>query len=340
MIMHKPYTYITRFLAGQTATLLLLTTFSFAALGSDQHRYDDQVTKQDEEHQQSDPLDHEAGQEVHPEDVVKLSAHEIEEFGIQLSVAGPGTLRKQESVPGEVVANADRLAHIYPRFPGVVKSVRKGIGDEVKAGDVLAVIESNESLEKYDVKSLIGGTVIDKHLTVGEVHSEERPAFVIADLDTVWVNLSIYQTHLQHVQRDQEVLISVGNGIPDRRGRISYVSPILDPHTRTATARVVLANKDGKLRPGLFVNATITTDQREAAILVPKSALQHFEGSTVVFVSTQDGFEPRPVDIGDQDHSFVEILDGLSVGDEYVNRNAFTLKAELTKSGFGHGHAH
>jgi cobalt-zinc-cadmium efflux system membrane fusion protein len=221
-----------------------------------------------------------------------------------------------------------------------VKEVRKHIGDYVRTGEVLAVIESNEGLVPYQMKSFINGTVIEKHMTLGEVHSEDVDAFVIADLDTVWINLSIYQMHLPKVAVGQKVVISAGEGVPDAKGVISYISPSLDEHTRTATARVVLPNRGGRWRPGLFVEGRITVEETEAALLVPKSALQTMEGRTVVFVEAQESFKAQPVEIGRTNDTSAEVLSGLEPGQEYVSKGGFVLKAELLKGAFGDEHCH
>lgn len=289
---------------------------------------------------EADHSDHEEdGPEDH-EDIVRLTQAELDEFGIQLSTAGPGTIRIQIVVPGEVVVNDDKLAHIAPRFPGVVKKVNKRLGDRVRTGDVLAVIESNEGLVPYEIKSLLDGIVIEKHITIGEVRSPDEPAFVIADLDTVWVNLSIYQMHLPYVRVGQQVTVSSGQEFADATGVISYLSPIVDEHTRTATARVVLANHGGNWRPGLFVEGRIVANEHRVSLLVPKLSLQRFEGNDVVFVHTPDGFIPMPVSIGRADPLSVEILSGLTPGQRYVSKGGFTLKAELEKSSLSGGHHH
>ena len=323
--------------------ILVFCWFTLAGTGLAGDEHDHQQTHVDSgQHTESDQQtahDEHEGHDEH-EEFVRLSKAEMQEFGIHTALAGPGTLHIEFTVPGEVAVNYDRLAHIAPRFPGVVKQVNKHLGDEVKKGDVLAIIESNEALVPYEVRSLLDGTVIEKHITIGEVHSEESPAFVIADLSDVWVNLSIYQMHLPYVRVGQKVVISAGQEFPDATGRISYLSPIVDEHTRTATARVVLDNTDRRWRPGLFVEGKISADKIGVALLVPKSALQNMEGRTVVFVESEESFVPQPVRVGRTNSNSVEIISGLSPGQRYVNKGAFTLKAELQKSALRGGHGH
>lgn len=299
---------------------------------SEQH---EDVGGQEELGDHADEHDHDEHQ-----DVVHLSDAEMEEFGIDVDVAGPGKLRSEITVPGEVVVNYDRRAHIAPRFPGIVTEVRKRVGDHVRKGEVLAIVESNEGLISYEVSSFITGTVIEKHMTLGEVHPEDAEAFVIADLDTVWVNLGIYQMHLPKVAVGQKVVISAGKGVPDARGVISYISPSVDEHTRTATARVVLPNRGGRWCPGLFVEGRITIEEEGVAVLVPKSALQTMEGQTVVFIEAQEGYMMQPIEVGRFNETWAEVLSGLIPGQEYVSEGGFVLKAELLKGAFVDEHGH
>ncbi|HWR84254.1 MAG TPA: efflux RND transporter periplasmic adaptor subunit [Candidatus Deferrimicrobium sp.] len=272
------------------------------------------------------------------ESVIRLTQAEMDEFGVQVGIASAGILHQQIIVPGEIVLDGDHVAHITPRFPGIVKEVRKQIGDEVKQGEVLAIIESNEGLTPYEVKSLLTGSVIEKHISVGENSSAEETAFLVANLDTVWVNLSIYQMNLPDVRVGQRVEILTGFGVPDATVTIAYVAPIVDESTRIATARVVLPNRDGKWRPGLFVEGRISVRDITVPLVVPKTAIQTIDGQPAVFVETENGFVPQLVSLGRSDGWSVEITAGLRVGDSFVTTGGFTLKAELMKSSFGDEH--
>lgn len=304
--------------------------------GHDEHDHDDGV----EEHGESDDHDDLAEHDEHESEFVQLTPAEMQEFGVVLDTAGSGTIRNEVIVPGEVAVNGDRIAHIVPRFRGVVTEVRKRIGDRVNTGDILAVVESNEGLTPYNVTALMDGTVIDKEINVGEVHRGDSPAFIIADLDTVWVNLSIYQMHLGDVRIGQSAAITADHGRHYENGTISYVSPVVDEHTRTSTARVVLDNRRGHWRPGLLVEGRIAAESYEASIVVPKSAIFHMEDVEVIFVLTPEGFLAQPVQIGRTNHSNAEIVDGLTAGQVYVAAGGFTIKAEMQKGSFGSGHAH
>lgn len=351
--------------------------------------------------------------------VVRLGDAELKEFGIEVGTAGPGNLKVQVSLPGEVVANADRLAHIVPRVSGVVREVRKSLGDRVRKGEVMAVLESREladakaaflnateklalartnfareedlwkkrispeqdflqanqvlaearielrsaeqklhalgfsdeylaqlpsqpdmSYTRSEIVAPFEGTVIEKHISTGETRKDDAEVFIIADLSSVWVNLSVYQKDMPYIRKGQPVVVSAGHGIPDMSGVISYIGPLVGEQTRTAVARVVLPNKGGNLRPGLFVTGVITVDSVPVSLLVPKTAVQTVEDKPSVFLKTGEGFLLQPVTIGRANDTHVEITSGLAPGAHYVKSGAFTLKAQLSKGAFGDGHGH
>src|SRR6185503_4454062 len=198
-----------------------------------------------------------------------------------LGTAGPGEVDAGIDLPGEVRPNGDRIAHLSPRFPGIVREVRRQTGDRVRAGDVLAVIES-ENLSPFELRAAFDGTVIDKHITPGETVTRDDVAFIVADLSTVWVTISIYQSALSQVDVGRPVVLSASHGALQASGTIGYVTPVVDQATRTASARVVLPNPEGAWRPGLYVTATVY-DPRPAPIVIARQAVQTVEQKAVVF---------------------------------------------------------
>jgi cobalt-zinc-cadmium efflux system membrane fusion protein len=274
------------------------------------------------------------------EGFVELSAAERETAGIRVGEASVRTIRLEQELPGEIAVNADRLAHVVPRFAGIAREIRKNLGDAVRANEVLAVLESNEGLSLYEVKSLIDGTVIEKHITLGEFVSDEQDIYVVADLSTVWVNVTVYARDLERVRAGQPVHIHAAGVSEEAQGRIEYVGPIVGEATRTAVARVVLPNPRGTWRPGLFVSARVRTDDALVPVAVADGALQTVQGLPVVFVEEPRGFRARPVRTGRTDGEWVEIVAGLSAGERVAEAESFLLKSELLKSEAAHGHQH
>lgn len=284
---------------------------------------------------------HEGEEGAHEEKPILLTEAERKEFGIVMAVAGPGDVSVTIDLPGEIRANQDRLAHIVPRFEGIVNEVRVGLGEQVAPGQTLAVVESDESLSPYDVKTLVAGTVIEKHATRGEAVSRNEALFVIADLSTVWVDLAVYQRDLARIRPGSEAAVRVGHEESSASSRVVYVAPVIDEISRTATARLVLPNPEGRWKPGMFVNALVVVDDVRVPVAVPPTAIHFLDGGEAVFVEEEHGFVPRPVATGRRGSGLVEILSGLDEGEAYVREGGFLLKSEHEKESFGHaGHAH
>ena len=100
-----------------------------------------------------------------------------------------------------------------------------------------------------------------------------------------------------------------------------------------------MRNPRGRWKPGLFVNGTILTDEF-TAVAIPKTAVELIDNKPCVFVRSTEGFEPRFVSLGREDQAMVEVLDGLKLGEQYVTKGGFTLKAELQKEQFEDGNGH
>jgi len=195
-------------------------------------------------------------------------------------------------------------------------------------------------LTLYEIRSPGDGVITEKHVVQGELLNDESRPFVIANLNHVWVNLTVYQKDLEKINVGQKVQIISGYGIPDVESEIVYISPKVSEETRSAAARVVIDNKDEKWRPGLFVSVVVTLSNLSGDIVIPKTALETINNQTVVFIKNEEGFELHPVTVGRSDNTYIEILDGLHAGDKYVAKNAFVLKAQMQKASFGDGHGH
>jgi len=193
----------------------------------------------------------------------------------------------------------------------------------------------------YAVRAPFAGFIIEKHLTLGEKVNGDESVFSIADTSSVWVRFSVYQKNIELVKPGQIVRISLGPS-GSREGEVAYISPVIDEQTRSVQARVVLDNKDGSLRPGLYVTVSMASQPHDAAVVIPQLAVQVLEEKEVVFVENGDGFDAVPVKLGAADRERVVVTSGLRPGQRYVVRGAFDLKAQIVTSGLdahaGHGH--
>lgn len=347
---------------------------------------------------------HEAHQEVH------LSDAQLKEAGVEVGRAVAGTVVVSLSLPGEVALNEETLAHVGPRVSGTVRKIEHRLGDEVKAGDVLAVLDSADVAEMqgevmvarerlalakaeherkrklyeekigsqkefvaakqahaearvalksamralgaktggrgasggYLLVAPIDGTIVDWHIGVGEVLGSDVKAFTIADLSSVWVQVTVYAKDLAKVRTGQRAVVR-GEGIETpTEARIAYLSPTVGRLTRSAQARIVLEEPGQAWRPGLFVTAEVEVDEIDAGVVVPQAAVQRHDGRSVVFVRRGDRFSVRPVTVGSHGHvdgqRVVEIVEGLEAGTQVATANSFLIKAELGKATAGHQH--
>lgn len=197
------------------------------------------------------------------------------------------------------------------------------------------------SLTRYTLRAPMGGQVIERSLAVGQDVMGSEEAFVIADLSTVWVAVTVYANDLQTVRAGQAVVVTAQGdalGGPVGRGTIRYVGPLVGGATRSARAIVVLSNGDGRWRPGMFVTAVIVQETTEVPLAVRAEAVQTWREMDVVFTRVGDAYEVRPVTLGRRSGDLVEVLDGLAPGQEYVAVGSYLLKAELEKAGASHDH--
>lgn len=360
--------------------------------------------------------EHGAHEGEHQEGVVTLSPDAQKQAKIAVVPVQPQLVADAFATTGEFEANADRLAHVKPAVPGRVTSVLKTVGDRVRAGETLAILQSSElgdaqaaylealsrlalaregverqrklfaedltarkdvaaaesdlrlaridqERSRHRLRTLglsterlallerhqridsslplvapLRGVITERHLTLGETVEAggAESAFVIVDTQELWVNANLYEKDLARVQVGQVAEVTTP-AYPGRafRGRVSLISPVLDPETRTAQARIVVANPEGLLKPEMFANAFFRIGARRA-LAVPARAVMQDKGETYVFVQKgETSFEKRNVALGPVHSALVPVTSGLQEGERVVSDGAFTLKAELLKESFG-----
>jgi cobalt-zinc-cadmium efflux system membrane fusion protein len=240
---------------------------------------------------------------------------------------------------GKVILNEDRAAHIHPRFPGVILQVNKQLGARVRKGEVLAVIESNESLQPYNVVSQMDGVVVNRHASAGESVTGEDELFTVADLSTVWVDFQVYRQDFNRLKRGQSVrVIAEAEGMAPAEARLGYLSPSVETHSQSLLARVELRNAGGVWTPGLFVRGEVAVEEFVSPA-VRMEAVQQFPDGPVVFVREGgDRYLAHRVTLGRRDGDFVELLSDPKPGEPYVSQNSFLLKAEIGKGEASHDH--
>lgn len=362
-----------------------------------------------------------------------MASETVDSAGIEIQTAGPVRMKTILELPGEIGLNKNRVAHVVPRLSGVVTEVRKNLGNRVKKGEVIAVIDSRELAEataeyiesvnrlefaqtsfvreeglwkkkispeqdflasrqalkeaeiarqaseqkllamglskevlkslaiessgpaidrevqththfvgkpltRYELAAPLGGTIIEKDVSIGEAVKADADIFTISDLETVWGEITVYQKNLGMIRIGQPVTVRSRELNLETTGRISFIGALVEEETRTAKAHVDIANPKGVWRPGIAVTVEVVSEDVPVPIAVLSEAIQTFRDWNVVFVRYGNQFEIRPLELGRTDGKWVEVISGLSPGEKYAATNSFVLKADLEKSGATHDH--
>jgi len=339
---------------------------------------------------------------------VKLTDEQQKASGINVAPAGPAKVQAANEFPGEIRFNEDRTAHVVPRLAGVAEAVPASLGQQVRQGQVLAVIASTSlseqrselltaqrrqeaarvtfdrekklwqdrisaeqdylqaqaalreadiavanarqklaavgaaassaGLNRFEIRAPFDGTVVEKHLALGEAVKEDASIFTVSDLRSVWAEFAVAPRDLAVVRVGQKVVVSSTAFSEKVEGTISYVGSLLGEQTRTARARVTLANPQGAWRPGLFVTVSVLGAEEDVPVAVAADAVQTIDNQAMVFKAIPGGFQAIPVKPGRSDGKTAEVLAGLQPGEKVASSNVFVLKSELGKASAGHEH--
>ena len=240
----------------------------------------------------------------------------------------------KQAIQGKLVADTD--------FAAAKNTVLLMAGD---AFDFTSLAETSVALQTLSLRAPASGVVIDVGGVRGQqVAPESTPLVTVADPARLWVVVQIPEALIAQVQVGSQVEVTGFSGSRLATGTISHLTPEIDPHTRTGRARVAVADS-GLLRSGMYVQAAIVPEAAKniaAVLAVPESALQTFEGMTVVYIEDLTGdqatFHPRPVSIGPVQGGYAPILSGVKAGESVVVQGAFLLTADLGKEGAAHEH--
>jgi len=268
-------------------------------------------------------------------DIAEISDEAAELSGIAVDAAGPATVKETITLSGRITLNQNTTAQVKARFAGIVREVKKGQGESVTTGDVLAMVESNDSLQVYPVKSPINGVILARNTNVGDV-AGDTPLFTVANVSDVWAEFHVFPRDIDRIKNGQDVNVTSFEGHHTGEAPITVVLPVAEASSQTVIARVVLSNSEGLWHSGMTVRGEVAVNQMQAALAVKTSAIQRMEGKTVVFVKDGTRYSIRPVKTGLSDSQFTEIVQGLQEGETYVSQNSFLIKADIGKAGAEH----
>ena len=394
----------------QLASLLLLGGLSITLLAGCGDKQ--APTKEVKQPEKTEPAGKGAPQPEKPQEekggekLLALSDEEVQRAGIKVQKLELQERAEQVTVTATIQANQDRLAHVAPRVPGRLVKVTARLGDRVKPGQALALLDSIELGEArsshlqaaseaalaqagferaqrlqadniipekeflraraehekaraslraaadklrmmgVDPEKLSGsvfpltapfaGTIIEKKAVLGELAATDQSLFTVADLSALWIESDLFEKDLGKVKVGAQAAVTV-SAYPNEvfKGRLTYISSVVDKESRTVKARVEVPNPDGRLKPEMFATAAIQTGASVKALLVPEDAVLLLQGQPTVFVAERGGFEPRAVEVGERAQGQAVIKSGVEAGEAVVVGGAYALKARLLKSQIG-----
>ena len=268
---------------------------------------------------------------------VQIAPDSASAAGIEVETAGPHLLHDLLPLHGRVVVAPEAVRTVSARFPGVVREVRKRVGDRVRAGEVLARVEADESLRVYDLTAPIAGVVTARAANPGE-HTGAAPLFTVSDLDELWAELAVFPRDMARVQPGQTVRITGADGSPQGTGRVTRIAPLAEVDRQAVSVWARIEEPAAGWTPGLGVTAEVLTGAAQVPLAVRTAALQGFRDFTVVFARVGDTYEVRMLELGRSDGEYTEVLGGLKPGTEYVTAQSYLIKADIEKSGASHDH--
>lgn len=315
---------------------------------------------------------------------------------------------------GKIMANENQLAHLSARVPGRIVAVTADLGNLVKRGDRLLLLDSpaigeaqlefrkarttlsvaekaldrakalidrgaigagehqrreaeyenaradaheaeeklhllgmtEEEIRQLAAKQLprhvavatvylrapFAGELIERNATVGEVIDPNKTLFTIADLSSVWVRADFPEQQVGRLKTRLPIEVRV-SAYPEEtfKGVITYVGAVIDSATRTILARADVPNPDRRLRPEMFAEVTLMTDE-QSVLTVSRRAVQQVGNRLVAFIARGPrSFESRDVTIGDASEEYVHVKTGLAAGDQVVTEGSYALKSELLR---------
>ena len=343
---------------------------------------------------------------------IELTDAQIKVAGVTIQTAGAARIKSAMTLPGEIRFNEDRTAHVVPRLAGVVEGIYAHLGQQVKKGQVLAVIASTSlseqrsellsarerlslarttferekqlweekisaaqdylqaqqimreaeiavrnaqqklmalgaspsvsdgsgALNRHEIRAPFDGILVEKHIALGEAVKEDASIFTLSDLSTVWAEIIVPAKDLNVIRVGEKVTIKATAFDSTASGTVSYIGVLVGEQTRTAKARVTLANPQRAWRPGLFINVEIVSSEIGVAVAVASDAIQNINDKPTIFARVPGGFIAQPVTTGRSDGKLVEIVKGLKPGTQYAAAGSFVIKAELGKGSAEHSH--
>jgi multidrug efflux pump subunit AcrA (membrane-fusion protein) len=282
----------------------------------------------------AEPVEKAKAESKHDENIVTLTPENLKHVALKIEPATLNSLGTTLKAAGRISANLNKSAKVTSTFEGRLTKLNFDLNDHVKAGEVMALVESPELLgRQLEIKAQIDGVVIDRKATTGELVDKAKEIYTISDPTHLWAIAEVKERDIAAVKLGQDAAFA-SLAYPDEKfhGKVVLIGNQVEAGSRTVEVRIAVANADGRLKPGMFADVEIVTTILDNVLLIPDNALQTDGDNQIVFVALDGNkFEKRTVKLGLEQSGRVQILDGVKAGENVVTQGSFILKSEMLK---------
>ena len=272
------------------------------------------------------------------ENMVTLTPENLKNVTLKTEPAQLSNLGMTLKAVGRISANLNKTAKVTSTFEGRLTKLNFDLNDPVKAGDVVALVESPELLGKaLELKASIDGVIIERAATAGELVDKSKIIYTISDPTQLWAIAEVKERDIAAVKLGQDAAFTT-LAFPDEKfhGKVVLIGNQVETGSRTLEVRIAVDNADGRLKPGMFADVEIVTTILDHVLLIPDSALETEGENQIVFVALDSSkFEKRVVKLGLEQSGRVQILGGVKAGESIVTTGGFILKSEMLKGQLG-----
>jgi RND family efflux transporter MFP subunit len=235
----------------------------------------------------------------------------------------PGTIEKSVIINGDVLAR--NQVSIFPTMAGKLVEVRLNIGDRVRSGDTVAMVDPSRPGEIYShspVLSTFSGTILQAPYTAGDTVTTQSAVYVVGDLSALQIETHIPERFVAVLRQGLNAQVWL-EAIPDEefKAEVSEISPVLDPASRTMRIRLRFTGADSRIKAGMFATISLVTNRKINVPVIPRNAVINTYGSWIVFtVDENNTARRRELKLGIENEELFEVLSGLSYGEKVVSQ--------------------
>ncbi|MFO2971137.1 efflux RND transporter periplasmic adaptor subunit [Legionella pneumophila serogroup 10] len=267
-----------------------------------------------------------------PAEAVTLTPEQTKMLGIVVSEATARPMAEFLTLNGQIQLLPNAQADVSVRISGAVTDIVANLGDTVTKGQTLATVQSRligDPPPSVAVKAPISGVIDARNVNLGQAVEPNTVLFHLSNREQLLVIAQVYEEDLGNIKVGQDVNVHVLS-YPKRifPGKVTLIEPNLDPLTRSVNVQINLNNKEGLLKPGMFVRANVVLRFTQSVLTVPNNAVLEIDNATFVFVQNGTTYDRTAVKLGARDDKYTEIKEGLVPGDAVVtqgNRELYTL---------------